>query len=87
MQNNNEGINDYIKSVQGSSEIKTLTQFSDNKLINVIVNRYANRCITADIDFVSDIRSIDFSFINQSDLTSLLDNLLENAFEAADGRC
>lgn len=83
MQNNNEGINDYIKSVQGSSEIKTLTQFSDNKLINVIVNRYANRCITADIDFVSDIRSIDFSFINQSDLTSLLDNLLENAFEAA----
>lgn len=30
-----------------------------------------------------DIRNINFSFINKSDLTALLDNLLSNAFEAA----
>ena len=33
--------------------------------------------------FETDIRNVDFSFMDESNLTALLDNLLENAFEAA----
>lgn len=39
--------------------------------------------IYSGITFNCDIRNIDFSFISDNDLTSLLDNLLENALEAS----
>ena len=35
------------------------------------------------VEFEPDIRNVDFSFMDESDLTALLDNLLENAVEAA----
>lgn len=73
----------YIDSVYESSEIQTLKQFSKNKLINVIVSRYAQLCRNNEIEFETDIRNVDFSFMDESDLTALLDNLLENAVEAA----
>ena len=73
----------YIDSVYESNEIQTLKQFSKNKLINVIVSRYAHLCRLNGVKFETDIRNVDFSFMDESDLTALLDNLLENAFEAA----
>lgn len=51
--------------------------------MNVIVSRYAQLCNDNNINLIVDIRNIDFSFITDSDLTALLDNLLENAYEAA----
>lgn len=73
----------YIDSVYESNEIQTLKQFSKNKLINVIVSRYAHLCRLNGVKFETDIRNVDFSFMDESELTSLLDNLLENAYEAA----
>ena len=73
----------YIDSVYETNEIQSLKQFSKNKLVNVIVNRYAQLCRNNEIEFETDIRNVDFLFMDESDLTALLDNLLENAFEAA----
>lgn len=77
------GIKKYIDSVYAENNVKSLKQFSNNKLINVIVSRYYNLCNESNISLSVDIRNIDFSFINDSDLTSLLNNLLENSYEAA----
>lgn len=79
----NEDITKYVDSVYESTEIQSLRQFSSNKLVNVIVNRYSNFCKNDGIRFNSDIRDIDLSCIADGDLTALLDNLLENAYEAA----
>ena len=76
-------INEYINSIYKGYEINFLKQYSNNKLINVIVSRYAQLCNDKKISIEVDIRNIDFSFINDCDLTALLDNLLENAYEAA----
>jgi two-component system sensor histidine kinase AgrC len=76
-------IPEYIDSIYNGYNIKELKQYSKNKLVNVIVSRYANLCHKANIDFLVDIRNVDFHFITDSDLTALLDNLLENAYEAA----
>lgn len=78
----NEAIK-YIDSVYESNEIKTLKQFSKNKLINVIVSRYAHLCRLNEVKLETDIRNVNFSFMDESELTALLDNLLENAFESA----
>ena len=77
-----EGINKYIDSLYENYQIKYLKTYSDNKLINAIINRYVNACKDKGIDFYCDIRDIDFSCISDNDITSLLDNLLENALEA-----
>lgn len=81
----NEDIAKYVDSVYESTEIQSLRQFSSNKLVNVIVNRYATLCENDGIRFNSDIRDIDLSCIADGDLTALLDNLLENAYEASKG--
>ena len=51
--------------------------------MNAIANRYVEICKEFDIDFFCDVRNVDFSFISDSNLISILDNLLENAVEAA----
>lgn len=82
-QKENDRIIEYINSIYNGYEIKSLKQYSNNKLVNVIVSRYAQLCNEFNINISIDIRNIDFSFITDSDLTALLDNLLENAFEAS----
>ena len=80
---NNENISEYINSIYHGYEIQSLQQYSKNKLANIIISRYASLCQDNNIDFNIDIRDIDFSFIPESDLTALLDNLLENSYEAS----
>lgn len=80
---NNESISQYVDSVYSGYEINSIRKYSENRLINIIINRYANLCKEENVDFRTDVRNIDFSFITDSDLTALLDNLLENAYEAS----
>lgn len=81
--NDNKKITEYVDSIYKGYEINSLKQFSKNKLVNIIVSRYSNLCANNQIELLVDIRDIDFSFITDSDLTALLDNLLENSYEAA----
>lgn len=78
-----ENIRKYVDSIYDGYGIRQLKQYSKNKLVNVIVSRYVDLGRKAKIDFLVDIRNVDFHFITDSDLTALLDNLLENAYEAA----
>ena len=82
-ENGNKKVTEYVDSIYKGYEISSLKQFSKNKLVNVIVNHYSNLCANNKIELLVDIRDIDFSFITDSDLTALLDNLLENSYEAA----
>lgn len=55
-----ESINKYIDSLYEDYQIKYLKKYSDNKLINAIINRYVSACKDKEIDFYCDIRDIDF---------------------------
>jgi cell division protein FtsL len=77
----NDRINSYIDSIYNSGAVK---QFSSNKLANVIISRYAHLCANSEIKFNCDVRSIDFSFLSDSDLTILLDNILNGAYKSAE---
>lgn len=76
-------IEAYIDSVYDGNEIPIIKKYSNNKLVNVIINRYVNLCNNSNVILSIDIRNIDFSFVSESDLTSLLNNILENSYEAA----
>lgn len=82
-ENDCSGIHTYIENLYSEYEVKNIKKYSENKLVNAIVNRYALVFKENNIDFSCDIRNIDFSFISDNDLTAILDNLLENALEAS----
>ena len=82
-ENDCDGIEHYIDNLYSEYEVKNIKKFSNHKLVNAIINRYAKVFSDSGITFNCDIRNIDFSFIADNDLTSLLDNLLENALEAS----
>ncbi len=79
----NVKISEYIASVYDGYAIDSLRRYSLNKILNVILTRYAHICNDRGIEFFSDIKNVDLSFISESDLTAIVDNLLENAFESA----
>lgn len=87
LENNYDRINQYIDNLYDGYQIKYIKKYSDNKLMNTIINRYVTVCKENGIDFHCDIRDIDFSFISDNNLTSLFDNLLENALEASLNAC
>lgn len=82
-ENDCDGIEHYIENLYSEYEVKNIKKYSNHKLVNAIINRYAKVFLDSGITFNCDIRNIDFSFIADNDLTSLLDNLLENALEAS----
>lgn len=82
-QADDDAIIEYIHSFSKTNQIKGLRKYSSNKLINVIATRYCELCREKDIITNIDIRNIDLNFITDGDLTAILDNLLENAFESA----
>ena len=82
LQNDNSKAIEYIDSIYDGYNIKQIKKYSNNKLINVIVSRYAQLCYNNNIEFSADIRDVNFSFIKDSEITALFDNLFENAFEA-----
>ncbi len=78
-----ERISSYVDSVYDSGAMGAVKQFSGNKLANVIISRYAHLCANSEVKFSCDVRSIDFSFLSDSDLTILLDNILHGAYKQA----
>ena len=72
-ENDCDGIEHYIDNLYSEYEVKNIKKYSNHKLVNAIINRYVKVFADSGITFNCDIRNIDFSFIDDNDLTSLLD--------------
>lgn len=77
-------IKEYINNMVG--EIKKYNQIAKtkNKLLDVILSKYTDICRDKNISFDTDIMTDNLSFINSYDISSLFNNILDNAVEAAE---
>lgn len=73
----------YIDSIRDAFRLDENNLFSGNRLLDVILNRYALICRQNGIRFSAEIGNIPTGDISEMDLTALFDNLLENAAESA----
>lgn len=80
---NDNTINNYIESIIGEFSINNPIDYCNHALVNVITNRYKKICDEFGIKLNIDIRNTQIDFMNEPDITALLDNLLENAVEAS----
>lgn len=81
--NDNEAVSQYINGLLCKPYMKSSVKRSDDHFLNAILNRYAEMCQRENISFDTDIRKCALSFLSVDELTSLLCNLLDNAFEAS----
>ena len=78
-----KSVTEYIDDFIEDFSINKSVDYCNNPMVNSIVNRYKSFCDKFGVKMNIDIRSADFGFMSEPDITALLDNLLENAVEAA----
>lgn len=78
-----QGIADYIKSISEDFGLDARIQYSGNKLIDVILNRHMTNCKQNGLVLEIGSCGSNLEFMSETDTIALLDNLFENAIEAA----
>lgn len=81
-QHDHDKVSSYIQQLLLSSDLKDVSRICEHELLNSILCRYKKQCINLHISFLTDIRSDTMAFMEDSDLTSLFCNLLDNSLEA-----
>lgn len=76
-------VKDYINNMMG--EIAKYSQIAKtkNRLLDVILCKYTDICNNKGIKFETDIMTDNLVFINNYDISTLFNNILDNAVEAA----
>lgn len=83
-QKEHDKIDAYLHQLIRSSDLRESTRLCEHEMLNSILCRYMQQCISSHIAFHADIRIGTTDFIADNDLTSLFCNLLDNAVNAAD---
>lgn len=77
-------VNNYIEELLGRLDNYADNCRSGNKMLDVIIDRYAAKCDMAGIKFHYDVRNCNLSIVEDIDLVSILGNLMDNALTAAE---
>lgn len=76
-------VQDYVKKLFGNIDGVSYYGKTGNKMLDMILGKYNILCGKEKINFTINIKTSNFSYIQQDDLTSLFGNILDNAVEAA----
>lgn len=82
--NENPIIDEYVNTMSEALKSHSSSCHSGNHLLDVIINKYATECQIKNINFSFDVKLCNLKSINNFDLVAILDNLLDNAIEAAE---
>lgn len=79
-----EGAKNYIDSIYPQIETFSSIGISQNKMLDLIISKYFKLCESKNIKFSIDVKTANLNYILDSDLSTLLNNLLDNSVEAAE---
>ena len=79
-----EDIDKYIDKVYPEIEKFQQTASTGNKTLDVILSKYTSICELKAVSFKADVKNANLSQVESVDLIALLNNLLDNAVEAAE---
>lgn len=75
----------YLEELEASRALRGQARLCGNHTLNVVLCRYQEVCQREGIGFSADVREGSLEFMEETDITALFGNLLENAVEAARG--
>ena len=79
----NKEINDYIDRLCGEIKVSSLFGNTENKMLDLVLNKYSYICENDDIRFNVTAKTANLTFIENTDLVTVMSNMLDNAVEAA----
>lgn len=79
-----ENVKKYIREIYDKSNEISVKAKTKNRLLDVIINKYSLLCKDKNIKFNILSLNENLSFINDYDISAILDNLLRNAIESAE---
>ena len=77
-------VSNYIENVYGKVDKYSYIGKTSNKMLDLILNKYTTICKNKDIHFNVETFSENLAFINDIDLSTLLNNLFDNSIEATE---
>lgn len=80
---NSTEIKSYINEMVGEISKYNKIAKTKNKMLDIIINKYTDICADKNITFKTNILSENLSFMNDYDISSLFNNILDNSVEAA----
>lgn len=80
---NDPNVDAYIDSIYGEISYHSMFGNTDNKYLDLVLNKYQAICSETGITFTISVKTANLSFIEPADLITLLSNILDNAVEAA----
>lgn len=79
-----EEIHQYLDEIIENVEKISYVRISSNKMLNLIISKYSAICEKKRIKFIPEVKLANLKYIEDVDLSTLLNNLLDNAVEAAE---
>ncbi len=79
-----EDVRKYIDGMYSDVERFNRAGISKNRMLDLIISKYAMLCEKKNIQFSVDVKTANLSYIQDTDLSTLMNNLLDNAVEAAE---
>ncbi|MCM1285385.1 MAG: GHKL domain-containing protein [Acetobacter sp.] len=77
-------VDEYIDKIQTDLKKYSPAGNTGNKILDLIINKYRVLCEINETNFDTIIKTANLSFIDDNDLSSLINNILSNALEAAE---
>lgn len=81
---NVEEIHKYLDIIINDVEKISYVRISSNKMLNLVISKYSAICEKKNIKFTPEVKLANLCYIDDVDLSTLLNNLLDNAVEAAE---
>lgn len=81
---NIDSVYKYVDKLYPNIEKFTHTGISKNKMLDLIISKYSKLCESKEINFYVDVKTSNLLYIDDVDLSTLMNNLLDNAVEAAE---
>lgn len=83
LSSNPEKVREYALGIVKDIDDTNQMGKTSNKLLDFIISKYDYMCKKNDIEFEKNIHKSEFKFIEDQDLSSIFNNLFDNAVEAA----
>lgn len=80
----NSEISSYISKLYGTVNQYSNVALSGNKTLDIIINKYNTLCANKNIEITFNVKTANLLDINSTDLSTILNNALDNAVEAAE---
>lgn len=78
-------VDKYISEVIGDTQKYNIIQRTNNKLLDLLLSKYNVLCKNNNINLNIEVRTANLSYISDATLSILINNLMDNAIEAAKG--